>query len=77
MIFATMHQLNMGPEPYLKDFVKVGVLRIDHSLEDRKQLIKKKSMKLMIFFKRIQDQVFGLLLKPLRYYQQQQQHIEL
>ena len=40
-------------------------------MEDRQELIKKKSMKLMIFFKLIQDQVFfGLLLKPLQYHRQ-------
>ena len=61
----------MGSEPDLKDFVKAGLLKIDHSLESRQYLIKKKSMKLMSFFKLIQNQVFSLLLKPLRYYRQE------
>ena len=61
----------MGSQPYLKDFVKPGVLKIGHDLEDRQELIKEKSMKLIIFFKLIQDQVFGLLPKPLRYHRQQ------
>ena len=76
MILAKLQQLNTGSKSYLKDFVRPGVLKIDHDLEDRQGLIKKKWMKLMIFFKLIQDQVFGLLGKPLRYHKQQQ-HIEL
>ena len=66
----------MGSEPYLKNFVRLGVLQIAYGLEDWQKLIKKKLMELMIFFKLIQDQVFDLLSKPLRYHRQQQ-HIEL
>ena len=60
----------MGSEPDLRDFLRPRVLKIGHSVEDRQELIKKKSMKLMIFFKLIQDQVFGLLQKPLWYHKQ-------
>ena len=75
MILAKIHQLNMGSEPYLKDFVRPGVLKIDHGLKDRQELIMKKSTKLMVSFEITQDQVFGLLRKPLQY--RKQQHIEL
>ena len=67
--------MNMGSEPDLKDFVRLRELKVDHSLEDRQELIKKKSMKSMISFKLIQDQVFEQLLpKPLQYHKQQ--HME-
>ena len=76
VILAKLHQLNMTSESYLKDFMRAGMLKIDYRLEDRQESIKKKSMKLMIFFKLIQAQVFDLLPKSLRYHKQQQ-HIEL
>ena len=65
MILGKLHQLNMESQPYSKDFVKPGVLKIGHDVEDRQELIEKKSMKLTIFFKFIQDQVLGLLPKSL------------
>ena len=39
----------MGSEPYLKDFVRLGVLKIDQDLEDRQELIKKKSIEVNDF----------------------------
>ena len=63
VILAKVNHLNMESEPYLKDFMRPTVLKIHHGLEDRQELIKKKSMKLMIFFKLSQDQVFNLLPK--------------
>ena len=43
----------MRLELYLNDFVRASVLEIDHDLQDRQLLIKKKLMKLMIFFELI------------------------
>ena len=61
----------MESEPYLKDFVRLGVLKIDQDLEDRQELTKKKSIEVNDFLQLIQDQVFGLLPKSLRYHKQQ------
>ena len=73
MILARLHQLSMGLEPYLKDFVRPRVLN-DRSRSGRSTVTnQEKTMELMIFFKLIQNQVFGLLLKPLH----KRQHIEL
>ena len=50
MILAKIYQANMGSEPYLKDFVRSGVLKIDHDVEDRQEFIKKKSIEVNDFF---------------------------
>ena len=39
----------MGSGSYLKDFVRAGVLKIDRSLEDRQEVLKKKSIEVNDF----------------------------
>ena len=68
-----MHQLNLGSEPYLKDFLRAGVLQSKRLTGINQEKVDEVNDFLQTH---PGSKMFGLLSNPLRY-QKRQQHIEL